>query len=179
MIWGYHYFGNTHIAPWKIKITNLKITHLKKENIWTKPPWLLGSKCEFSRSYGFVWITHLRPLINPRDPGSRSENGTVMEPKYHAQEVIGHPLLIIWEYDWMPIGKGLYYVILVNPSIHPPVRWELWRAKRRKTPTVPFASRTRFPWNMGNLTISNPWRIHGTNGIFTYMNGWNIWDQCR
>ena len=25
----------------------------------------------------------------------------VMEPKYYAEEVIGHPLLISWEYDWM------------------------------------------------------------------------------
>ena len=26
----------------------------------------------------------------PRDPGSLSENG-IMEPKYHSEEVIGHP----------------------------------------------------------------------------------------
>ena len=28
-----------------------------------------------------------------------------MEPKYYVEEVIGHPLLIIWEYDWMPRAK--------------------------------------------------------------------------
>ena len=25
-----------------------------------------------------------------------------MEPKYKAEEVIGHPFMILWEYDWMP-----------------------------------------------------------------------------
>ena len=25
-----------------------------------------------------------------------------MEPKYYGEEVIGHPLLIIWDNDWMP-----------------------------------------------------------------------------
>ena len=34
-------------------------------------------------------------VSSPRDPGSPSEYG-FMEPKYLAEEVIIHPLLIIW-----------------------------------------------------------------------------------
>ena len=39
----------------------------------------------------------------------------------------------------------------------------------------------RFRWNVGEITIHGASgirsRIHGTNGIFTYMNGWFLWDQ--
>ncbi len=43
----------------------------------------------------------------PRDPGSPSEIGS-MEPKYTNRfvSVIIHPLLIIWEYDWIPREKN-------------------------------------------------------------------------
>ena len=46
----------------------------------------------------------------------------VMEAKYYAEEVIGHPILI-WEYDWMP-RDGTPPVHL-TPKKQQPMPWPL------------------------------------------------------
>ena len=39
----------------------------------------------------------------------------VMEPKYYAEEVIGHPPIIIWEYDWI---QRVVFDLKKNPQLH-------------------------------------------------------------
>ena len=40
----------------------------------------------------------------------------VMEPKEYAEEVIEHPLLIIWEYDWILKAFGNHKKSLINET---------------------------------------------------------------
>ena len=111
-------------------------------------------------------IPHLS--IYPRDPITETENGNILEPKYYAEEVIGHPnhYLKIWlKYDYWCLGIGgrnQQKFITLGQRVGPPYPYYshitpiripkdmgiVWEAYNKGVPLlgVPGGSPFIFPW---------------------------------